>query len=260
MNNKNIIVLLAVVVFTACSGVPTKLANECPSGRTLLDGVCVREDVADYVGCVKAMSVAWGVEKSKLRSTEVGYIGMKAPGGMEVREKLRSNYSSSNNEMGVIIKQCNNIAFALDANPTNTSQQMSAQKNKQNSLPNTQVIGSWSGPVIEQGRSYYSMNLKIERLETGEYSGKNVYSGGLNCGSLLSFWQKRGKTLIFGETIHKGRGCASGRVEMYIGEHGELHWEWFRSRRGGNPEASAILQRAQAQTYAAVEGRVGVVD
>jgi len=257
MNFRNIIVLLAMVFLTACSGVQTKLVNECSSGRTLLDGVCVREVVADYVGCVKAMSVAWGVDKSKLLATEVGFVGTKASGATEVREKLRSSYSSSNNEMMVIINQCNNIAFPLSSNATKISQindPVSTQKNKQNALQDiSQVIGTWFGPVTEKGRSYYSMKINIESLEMGKYSGKNVYSGGLNCGSVLTFWKRRGGVYVFGERIKEGRGCASGRVEMYISDSGQLHWEWFRSARGGKPEASAILQRAQ--TYASMEGR-----
>lgn len=107
------------------------------------------------------------------------------------------------------------------------------------------LMGKWSGPIsTERGRSYYAMELKIERLHIGDYSGKIIYTGGLNCSGLMTYRRKKSDIYVFDEIINKGSGCAStGRVEIYITENGKLHWEWFRPNSGGKPDAYAILNR-----------------
>ena len=119
----------------------------------------------------------------------------------------------------------------------------------------SKIIGTWVGPVTEGGRTTYNfdrdvadvfeiqMEMKIERLEPGEYAGKTTYSGGLNCGALNTFREKKGDLYVFSETINSGRGCANGRVEVHETDDGKLRWEWFRVGRGGNPTAYATLNR-----------------
>ena len=105
------------------------------------------------------------------------------------------------------------------------------------------MIGTWAGPGTEGSRITYSMEMKIERLEAGEYAGRTTYSAGLNCGALNTFREKRGETYVFEERINSGRGCANGRVEISETDDQKLSWEWFRSANGGRPAATAILER-----------------
>jgi hypothetical protein len=68
----------------------------CPAGRTLLDGVCVRENVADYVACVRAQGAQLGGSKQQQLSADVGTVGVRAGGSAEVKESLEKKYAGWN--------------------------------------------------------------------------------------------------------------------------------------------------------------------
>lgn len=79
----------------------------CPQGRTLLDGVCVAESVADYVACVRAQGAHLEGSKSQQISAEAGYLGVKAGGAQEVSERLQRRYAASDQAMMAIVDACN---------------------------------------------------------------------------------------------------------------------------------------------------------
>lgn len=101
--------VLAAALSLSCGGGhqglhPTSIT--CPAGRTLLDGVCVAESVADYVACVRAQGAHLGGAKSERISAEAGTLGVHA-GGAEVSETLEKRYSASDAAMMEIIRSCN---------------------------------------------------------------------------------------------------------------------------------------------------------
>lgn len=99
----------ALVLGVGCGGSSPNLNQTsitCPPNRTLLDGVCVAEPVADYVACVRAQGAQLGGEKGQKVSADVGTIGLHAGGAAEVRESLEKKYSVSDAATLEIIKSC----------------------------------------------------------------------------------------------------------------------------------------------------------
>ena len=78
----------------------------CPAGRTLLDGVCVAEAVADYVACVRAQGAQLGGSKGERISADVGYLGVKAGAASEVSERLEKKYAVADAATLEIIRSC----------------------------------------------------------------------------------------------------------------------------------------------------------
>ena len=95
-----------------CGGTTPHLnasSTPCPAGRTVLDGVCVAEPIADYVACVRAQGAQLGGEKGQKVSADVGTIGLRAGGAAEVRETLEKKYSVSDAATLEIIKSCSTV-------------------------------------------------------------------------------------------------------------------------------------------------------
>lgn len=97
---------LSLLVF-GCGGSLNPTPVTCPLGRTLLDGVCVKESVADYVACVRSQGAQIGGQKSQSLSAEVGYAGVRAGGAAEVKEDLERKYAASDVAILKIIDACN---------------------------------------------------------------------------------------------------------------------------------------------------------
>jgi hypothetical protein len=72
----------------------------------LLDGVCVAESVADYVGCVRAQGANVGGSKGQKISAEAGALGVRASGAAEVKETLEKRYAVSSGAELEIVKAC----------------------------------------------------------------------------------------------------------------------------------------------------------
>ena len=86
----------------------------CSQGRTLLDGVCVSEQVADYVSCVRAQGGAQlGAERGQKLSADVGSMGVRAGGAAELNETLQKKYSASDQTMLAIVQACGAAAGHL---------------------------------------------------------------------------------------------------------------------------------------------------
>lgn len=104
-----------VFVGPSCGAGLNQTSITCPQGRTLLDGVCVNEAVADYVACVRAQGAQLGAERGQKISAEAGYLGVKAGGAAEVSESLSKKYSASDAAMLAIIQACNGAAQIANA-------------------------------------------------------------------------------------------------------------------------------------------------
>jgi hypothetical protein len=101
---------LLALFLLGCGGFGTGLNHpsvSCPEGRTLLDGVCVSESVADYVACVRAQGAQLGGAKQQQISADVGTVGVKASAAAQVSENLEKKYAASDATMLEIVKSCN---------------------------------------------------------------------------------------------------------------------------------------------------------
>lgn len=118
----------AAALFLDCGGVASGLNQSpvaCPRGRTSLDGVCVAESVADYVGCVRAQGVQLGGTKGEKMSAEAGTLGVRASGSAELNESLEKKYSVSPGAELEIIHACNRQGMAASAAPCTSTKQFS---------------------------------------------------------------------------------------------------------------------------------------
>jgi hypothetical protein len=99
--------LVWLVGLSSCAGASQ---GACGAGRTLLDGVCVSENVADYVGCVRAQGASLGTDQSRTLSAEAGYAGMKAGVASDVKDTLEKKYAVSDVATVEVIKTCSRMA------------------------------------------------------------------------------------------------------------------------------------------------------
>jgi hypothetical protein len=72
----------------ACGSSLNQTSITCPSNRTLLDGVCVSEQVADYVACVRAQGAQLDAKSNQAIAADASYLGAKAGGAAELSETL----------------------------------------------------------------------------------------------------------------------------------------------------------------------------
>ena len=98
------------LVSAAACGPSATQAGACGAGRTILDGVCVNERVADYVSCVRAQGAQLGQDRSQKLSAEAGFAGTRAAGASEVKDTLERKYAVSDANTLEIIRACNAAA------------------------------------------------------------------------------------------------------------------------------------------------------
>lgn len=102
----------------ACGGPQLNQTSvTCPPGRTLLDGVCVNEGVADYVACVRAQGASLGGSKRQQLSADVGTVGLRAGGAAEASETMERRYAASDATTLEIVKRCASAAPGAAAVP-----------------------------------------------------------------------------------------------------------------------------------------------
>jgi hypothetical protein len=97
------LVFLAIVV-AGCAEAPVP---ECGAGRTMVDGICVSQSIADYVACVRAQGAKLGQERSQKLSADVGYAALHAAAASDASEKLEKTYAASDANTLEIIRSCN---------------------------------------------------------------------------------------------------------------------------------------------------------
>jgi hypothetical protein len=105
------LVALSVVGFVfACGPALNQTVETCAAGRTLVDGVCVSENVADYVACVRAQGAQLSSDKAQKLALDASTLGLKAGGAGEISESLQKKYSASDATMLAIVQACSTTA------------------------------------------------------------------------------------------------------------------------------------------------------
>jgi hypothetical protein len=122
---EKVALVLSLVLVSGCGAGLNQTSVTCPKGRTLLDGVCVTEGVADYVACVRAQGASLDAARSESISAEAGYLGTRIGAARDLSEILEKKYSVSDQAMMEIIRLCNTsaappeqIAINIDGNWT----------------------------------------------------------------------------------------------------------------------------------------------
>jgi hypothetical protein len=101
--------------FSACSGssLPPMDPVNCPPGTTKVDGICVEQKIANYVGCIRARAATLSQDKGNKLQLEAGYAGASAKTDIEAKDQLEKKYDSVSDAAQIeIIKDCFNGALA----------------------------------------------------------------------------------------------------------------------------------------------------
>jgi hypothetical protein len=107
--SRHVVVALAWVV-AGCGGATANASLACGPGRTALDGVCVKEQVADYVACVRAQGAQLASTSSNKLSLDASSLAMHATAASDVSAQLNKKYAVSDAATLSIIETCNKAA------------------------------------------------------------------------------------------------------------------------------------------------------
>lgn len=107
----------------ACGGGLAGVRTDCPAGQTTLDGTCVSQPIADYVGCIRAMGATVASNSAKELSAKAGMAGVTAATQADVQDKLEKSYAKMSDANSLeIIHDCRNKTSAA-AEAANTAPQ-----------------------------------------------------------------------------------------------------------------------------------------
>ena len=107
---KNILFALSTLIITSCATHQDQITSVCTEGTTKVDGICVRQDIADYVGCVRAQGAQLESKQSHSLSATVGKLAVNASAASDVSTQLKKIYTASDKAMLAIIDACNMLA------------------------------------------------------------------------------------------------------------------------------------------------------
>lgn len=81
----------------ACGGGAAN-QSKCGANRTEVDGVCVSNQVADYVACIRSQGAQLGSDRSSKLSADASFAGAHAGGASEAKETLEKKYAATSDE------------------------------------------------------------------------------------------------------------------------------------------------------------------
>jgi len=100
---------------TGCSFASKTRSETCADGKTLIDDVCVDQEMANFISCVRSQSLDLGTERTASFNASIKYFDIGAQGGKDAIEKMHKKYSASDANMATIIQKCAELA-GLNAN------------------------------------------------------------------------------------------------------------------------------------------------
>ncbi len=107
---------LVALLVCSCAGGNSAARPDCPVGQTSLDGTCVSQQIADYVGCIRATGATVASDSAKSLSAAAGVAGVTGSTQAEVKDKLEKSYAKVSDENAqTIIRNCDNKTAGLAA-------------------------------------------------------------------------------------------------------------------------------------------------
>ncbi len=149
---------LALVALVSCGAGLNQTSITCTPGRTLLDGVCVNNSVADYVACVRAQGAVLGGSKSQEISATAGTLGLNAGGAAELKENLEKRYSVSDAATLEIIRACGGTA------PASVARAAAANAPQMSCEGMTVESGTKAFCYLKNGKSFKDAKRDCERM------------------------------------------------------------------------------------------------
>lgn len=112
-----------MILVTGCGGAQ---GGSCGAGRTLVDGVCVREDVADYVACVRSQGARLDQRSATRLTADAEYLVAQGKVTSDVSDSLLRTYATSDENIREIIRACRDLTAApppaaTPGDPTSTA-------------------------------------------------------------------------------------------------------------------------------------------
>jgi hypothetical protein len=102
------VILMMAMAASSCGGALPGVRSDCPAGQTTLDGTCVTQQIADYVGCVRATGATVASDSAKSLSAAAGLAGVTASTQGEVKDKLEKRYGTVSDQNALeIVRDCN---------------------------------------------------------------------------------------------------------------------------------------------------------
>jgi len=223
-----------VALAVACGGGNSAARPDCPVGQTSLDGTCVSQQIADYVGCIRATGATVASDSAKSLSAAAGVAGVTGSTQAEVKDKLEKSYAKVSDENAqTIIRNCDTKTAA-----TGTASAPSAATTVvSNSAPTGAV--DYSGDWItdyDSGDGKTNIHAGLRLVETGRsvsgtYSGTGSVQGTLDGQVLAGTWSNV-----------CGGGKCGGKLRFIFGADGRsfsgqwgmgddvLMWRWTGTR------------------------------
>jgi len=186
--NLNRLFILLIPIISSCASNQEQLFSACIQGTTKLDGVCVQQGIANYVGCVRAQGANLETKQSHSLSTTVGKIAINASAASDVSTLLKNKYTASDKAMLAIINQCNKLS-GIEAK--HIQKKDIPDQNNISSTPN--IYGAWK--INANG---YTGKLEFADLN-GMLMGKVWFDAHKR-------WEKLSNFNLDGNTIQFSRG------------------------------------------------------
>jgi hypothetical protein len=170
------------VLVLACGGGASSTRPDCPPGQTSLDGTCVWQQIANYVGCVRATGATVASDNSKSLAAAAGAAGVTASTQADVKDRLEKRYATASDANALeIIHNCYSQTASLG----------STAEAKANSASST------GGPPFH----CFTYVYRHAGMAT-DINGDECFPTKIGCEQSLGFWssadhwQQRGQQLV----------------------------------------------------------------
>lgn len=155
----------------------------CPVGQTSLDGTCVSQAVADYVGCIRATGATVASDNSKSLSAAAGAAGVTASTEADVKAKLEKRYATVSDTNALeIIRNCQARTSTSSAAGTGSS---------------------------DQNAEFPLFRFRLQR-RGGENNrhGDECKASRANCEEAVTYWSNQEHWAPKGQTLIRINGCS----------------------------------------------------
>jgi hypothetical protein len=149
-----------LLVLTGCGGGLAGVPGTCAPGQAMLDGTCVSQQIADYVGCVRATGATVASDSAKSLSAAAGVAGLTASTKGEVKDSLEKKYAPLSDQNALeVVRTCDTKTAPRSDGEAHQAQSPSGNADlPTTSETPTSPAGSWHVPggsagatVVQEG-------------------------------------------------------------------------------------------------------------
>ena len=231
---------LALSVLASCGGASSAARPDCPVGQTSLDGTCVSQGIADYVGCIRATGASVASDTSRSLSAAAGTAGVTASTQADVKDKLERRYSTvSDNNTLEIIKNCYSKTASAGGASTSASPEVL--------VPARAFARS---KAVAVGATEFGANLVTNGPPFTDAANMVEYEVTLSPGKSYDLWaeyaaaERRPSEIRF-----NGEVVATSGLSEVTGSWKEADCRWFKEATLTAREARNVLTVSRASYF-----------